>query len=146
MKLVVDASVAVKWFLPEPSREPDADRAATLLRAVRDGEVELLEPPHWLAEVAAVLTRLRPGIAAEAIDLMDAMELETAAGAELYKRASHLARQLNQHLFDTLYHALALENDALLVTADDRYLRKAGQLGNVVALDEWAPPAAAAAG
>lgn len=146
MKLVVDASVAVKWFLPEPSREPDADRAATLLRAVRDGEVELLEPPHWLAEVAAVITRLRPGIAAEAIDLMDAMELETAAGAELYKRASRLARQLDQHLFDTLYHALALENDALLVTADDRYLRKAGPLGNVVALDEWAPPAAAAAG
>lgn len=146
MKLVVDASVAVKWFLPDESREPDADRAATLLRAVRDGAVDLIEPPHWLAEVIAVLTRLRPEIAAEAVDLMDAMEIDTAVDAELYKRASRIARQLDQHLFDTLYHALALEHDAVLVTADGRYLRKAAQLGNVIALDEWAPPAAPAAG
>lgn len=141
MKLVVDASVAVKWFLPDPSREPDADRAAELLRAIGDGRVELLQPPHWMAEVTAVITRLRPELAAEAIDLLDAMELATAADAGLYKQASRLARQLDQHLFDTLYHALALENDALLVTADDRYLRKAARLGSIVALDRWTPPA-----
>ena len=145
MKLVVDASVAVKWFLPDASREPGADRAAMLLRAIKTGQVDLLQPPHWLAEVVAVLTRLRPAIAAEAIDLLDAMELETAADARLYKRASRLAQQLNQHLFDTLYHALALEYDALLITADDRYLRKARRLGRIAALDEWTPPAAAPA-
>ena len=94
MKLVVDASVAVKWFLPESSREQDADRATALLLAVREGLVDLLQPPHWLAEVAAVITRLRPEIAAEAIDLLDAMEIETTADAELYKRASDLAKQL----------------------------------------------------
>ncbi len=141
MKLVVDASVAVKWFLPDPSREPGADRAAELLRAIGDGRAEILQPPHWLAEVAAVISRLRPEIAAEAIDLLDGMELATAADAELYKRASGLAQELDQHLFDTLYHALALEHDALLVTADDRYLRKAGRLGKIVALDQWRPPA-----
>ena len=145
MKLVVDASVAVKWFLPDASREPDADRAAELLRAIGDGRVELLQPPHWLAEVAALVSRLRPEIAAEAIDLLDSMELATAADTELYKRASRLAQELGQHLFDTLYHALALENDALLVTSDDRYLRKAGRLGQIVALDDWAAPAEAAA-
>ena len=77
----------------------------------------------------------------EAIDLLDSMELATAADAGLYKRASHLAQELDQHLFDTLYHALALENDALLVTADDRYLRKAARLGKIVTLDHWTPPA-----
>jgi predicted nucleic acid-binding protein len=143
LKLVVDASVAVKWFLPDSSREPDADRAAELLRAIGEGRVELLQPPHWLAEVAAVIARLRPQIAARAIDLLDSMELAIAADAELYKRASRLAQELDQHLFDTLYHALALENDALLVTADDRYLRKAGRLGKIVALDAWAPPSEA---
>ena len=141
MKLVVDASVAIKWFVPDSPREPDADRAAALLRAIRDGQVDLLQPPHWLAEVAAVITRLRPQIADESIDLLDAMELETSADTEVYKRASGLSKQLDQHLFDTLYHALALANDALLVTADDRYLRKARPLGKVVALAEWKPPA-----
>ena len=145
MKLVVDASVAVKWFIPDASREPDADRAAMLLRAVRDGSVELLEPPHWIAEVAAVITRLRPAIAGEAIDLMDAMELEIAADAGIYKRASRLAERLDQHLFYTLYHALALGSEAVLITADNRYLRKARRLGRIAALDEWAPPVAATA-
>jgi len=145
LKLVVDASVAVKWFLPDPAQEPDADRAAALLRAVREGRVDLLQPPHWMAEVAAVITRLRPAIALDAIDLLDAMELETTANAELYKHASRLAKQLDQHLFDTLYHALALESEAVLITADDRYLRKARRLGRIAALDEWTPPADAPA-
>lgn len=143
MKLVVDASVAVKWFLPESPREPDADQAAALLRAVREGGVDLLQPPHWLAEVAAVITRLRPEIAGEAIDLLDAMEFESTADPEVYKHASRLAKRLDQHLFDTLYHAVALANDALLVTADARYLRKARHAGNIVALDDWQSPAGA---
>lgn len=140
MKLVVDASVAVKWVIPDPASEPDADRAVELLNAVRDGRVELIQPPHWLAEVAAVISRLRPEIANRAIDLLDALELAVEAGAETYKRASRIAAQLDHHLFDTLYHALAIERDALLVSADDRYVRKASALGNVVALRKWVLP------
>jgi hypothetical protein len=41
-------------------------------------------------------------------------------------------------LFDTLYHAVALENeDALLVTADDRYHMKAERYGMIAALSDW---------
>lgn len=116
MKLVLDASVAVKWVFPEPATEPDAERAAQLLNAVRENRVENLQPPHWLAEVAALIARLRPDITDKAIDLLDALELAVEADAGIYKRAGRIARQLNQHLFDTLYHALALERDAVLVS------------------------------
>jgi len=142
MKMVVDASVAVKWVFPEPAAEPDSDRAAELLNAIRENQVELVQPPHWLAEVAAVIARLRPEITNQAIDLLDALELAVEADAEIYKRAGRIARRLDHHLFDTLYHALALERDAVLVTADDRYLRKAGAIGSVVLLSEWIPPTA----
>jgi hypothetical protein len=57
-----------------------------------------------------------------------------------YKHASRLAKQLNHHLFDTLYHAFALQHDALLVSADRGYVRKAGALGSVVSLREFRPP------
>jgi hypothetical protein len=40
-------------------------------------------------------------------------------------------------LFDTLYHAVALEQGALLVSADRRYLNKAGGLGQIVGLEDW---------
>lgn len=113
-----------------------------ILKAVRDSRVELIQPPHWLAEVAAVISRLRPEIAGHAIDLLNALELAAEADAETCKRASRMAAQLDHHLFDTLYHALALERDAVLVSADDRYVRKAGPLGNVVSLQKWVLPEA----
>ncbi len=140
MKLVVDASVAVKWFFPEPTIEPGADRAVKLLRAVQDKRIELLQPPHWLLEVTAVITRLRPQIALQAIDLLDALELSIANDLAVLKLASRLATELEHHLFDTLYHAVALERDATLVSADQRYVAKASRLGSVVSLVEWRMP------
>ena len=137
MKLVLDASVAVKWIVPDAAAEADTDRAAQILDAIREGRVEPVQPPHWLAEVAAVISRLRPEVANRAIDLLEGLELAVEADAEIYKRASHLATRLDQHLFDTLYHAVALERGAVLVTADDRYFRKAGSVGAVVSLSDW---------
>ena len=66
-----------------------------------------------------------------------------ATDAEVYKRASRIAAQLGQHVFDTLYHAVALEHDAVVVTADARYLRRASALGGMVALADWVPPSEA---
>jgi hypothetical protein len=42
-------------------------------------------------------------------------------------------------LFDTLYHATALEYDARLVTADDRYHRKAHTLPGIIHLRDFRP-------
>jgi predicted nucleic acid-binding protein len=135
--VVIDASVIVKWFFPDPAREPHGDRALNVLEGVREGQVEPLQPPHWLAEVAAVIARLDPKLAGTAIDLLDAMELSVSGESAVYKRAAMLANNLNQHLFDTLYHAVALEHDAMLISADQRYYRKAQHLGRIVYLAEW---------
>jgi predicted nucleic acid-binding protein len=48
-----------------------------------------------------------------------------------------LAIDLGHHLFDTLYHAVALESEACLVTADDRYHRKAEALPGIRHLRDW---------
>lgn len=139
MRWVIDASVVVKWVLPEPDREPHLDRALALLSEIQAGKASPLQPPHWLAEAAAVVTRLRPEVAERAIELLDAMELPVAADATVYLQASRLARQLDRHLFDTLYHAVALEHGGILVSADDTYCRKASRLGGIIALAAWLP-------
>jgi len=141
MRVVVDASVVVKWVLPDSEREAPTDEALALLQAIRAGHVEPIQPPHWLAEVAAVLARLRPEIAASTLDFLDAIELPIAADSAIYRRAIRLATELGHHLFDTLYHAVALERDAVLVTADAQYERKALHLGAVVGLARWNGPA-----
>lgn len=137
MKAVLDASVIVKWFLPDPRQEPHADQALALLEDLKAGRVAAEQPPHWLAEVAAVITRLRPEIAETAIELLDAMELPVTGDMMSLKRASQLSRELNHHLFDTLYHAVAFECGCTLITADDHYFRKASRLGNLMALEDW---------
>jgi predicted nucleic acid-binding protein len=135
--LVVDASVIVKWFFRDPAIEEHAEHALQVLQSVRAGIVEILQPPHWQAEVAAVIARLEPGLADEAMDVLDAMELPVAADVAVYKRAASLSAALRQHVFDTLYHAVALEHGAELISADRRYYRAAKHLGRITYLANW---------
>jgi predicted nucleic acid-binding protein len=137
LRAVADASVVVKWFVPDADDEPDMAQALTVLAQVRSGEIVLCQPPHWMAEVVAVIARVRPAIVTATVDLLDAMELDTDAGVDIYKRAAALAEQHDHHLFDTLYHAVALERDAILVTADERYWRKARRTGRILLLAQW---------
>jgi predicted nucleic acid-binding protein len=51
MRSVVDASVAAKWFLPEPYK----DKAERLLRDFLDETVELIAPDLIVAEVGNLL-------------------------------------------------------------------------------------------
>lgn len=134
--LVVDASVAVKWALPETDGEEDVAQALALLTAFQRSKVNLLQPPHWLAEVTAVIARLRPEIAAEATTLFHTLDLPVADDLEVYLRGCTLATELHHHLFDTLYHAVALEKGATFVTADTRYWRKARSHGAIRLLRE----------
>lgn len=131
MRVVVDASVIVKWVLPDPAREPDLDEARLLFDAIVRGDAVPFQPPHWLAEVGAVIARLQPEVARTAVELLHSMDLPVHGELEVYSRAATLAIELEHHLFDTLYHALALEHDALLVTADDTYYRKARRFGSI---------------
>ena len=137
IKLVVDASVAVKWFVRDTNEEKDVTSAVDILIDIGKNNIELIQPPHWMAEVTAVLARLQPGMTDDAIDLLDAMEIPTSAESNVYKLASHLATELNHHLFDTLYHALALHENAMLITADHRYFRKSINHGSICMLADF---------
>jgi predicted nucleic acid-binding protein len=56
--VVLDASVILKWLLEDPAREPDTEKAFALVESVVSGRLEILQPVHWLAEVAAVAAHL----------------------------------------------------------------------------------------
>ena len=138
MTLVLDASVILKWLLEDPTKEPDTEKALALIDAVVHGKLEILQPVHWLIEVAAVAARLTPQTAVQDVGMLSAMQFPTSDDPTVLLRATALAIETDHHLFDTLYHAVALEHDdAVLVTADDRYRRKAERYGMIVALADW---------
>ena len=59
----------------------------------------------------------------------------------LYLSACELARSLELQVFDTLYHAVALETpEASLITADEQYYRKAVTRGSIVLLRNLSMP------
>jgi predicted nucleic acid-binding protein len=136
--VVLDASVVLKWLLEDPVRETDTEKAFAVIESVVQGHLEVLQPVHWLAEVAAVAARLTPQTAVSDVELLSAMEFPTTDEPIVIRRATNLAIETNHHLFDTLYHAVALEyDDAVMVTADDQYLGKAQNRGRIVALRDW---------
>ena len=118
--------------------EPDTPAALSLMEAVAGGDLEVLQPPHWLAEVAAVMARLSPTSLSTDIPDLFALDFDVADSLAVYQRASRLAVELNQHLFDTLYHAVALDAaGCTLITADLRYLKKASAHGRIAGLVGW---------
>jgi predicted nucleic acid-binding protein len=136
-RLVVDAGVAVHWFLRENG--PDGAAALNLLAGFQRGAVDLYQPPHWMAEIAAVLARLNPGSAPEEVSDLLESRFHTVDGPEVYRQALSVSARLNHPLFDTLYHAVALcTDDAYLVTVDAEYFSKAAPLGKVVLLQDYA--------
>jgi predicted nucleic acid-binding protein len=140
MICVVDASVAVKWFAEGDwaLREDDIDPALEILKASTRGTLDFYQPPHFLAEVAAVVSRLKPDRAQQYIDDLAQLNITWASPSVAYGRAIELARQLDHHLFDTLYHAVALSiPGAVLVTADRRYFTKAQHLGQIAWLADF---------
>ena len=140
MTLVIDASVIIKWLLQDPARESATAEATALMEAVTGGRVQVLQPFHWLAEIAAVLSRLSPGTAADDILLVQALGLPTTDDPPVLKRACRLAAKYEAHAFDTLYHAVALESpEAVLITADAAYHRATVSAGRIRLLENWRP-------
>ena len=140
MICVIDASVAVKWFAEGDwaLREDDVEPALKVLKASTSGTLDFYQPPHFLAEVAAVLSRLQPNQAQQTIDNLAQLNITWAEPTVANAKAIDLACQLDHHLFDTRYHAVALSvPGAMLVTADKRYFDKARHLGQIALLTDF---------
>jgi predicted nucleic acid-binding protein len=136
--VVIDASVVIKWLLQDPSREAGTHKATYLMETVIKGEQPVLQPTHWLAQVGAVLARESPITAADDVAMLSALELSATDELQVLRRGVELAIELKQHLFDTLYHAVALENpESILITADERYHRAARAKGRIIGLMDW---------
>jgi len=120
MTVVVDASVAVKWVIPEVL----SDRAD----ALRSRTDRLLAPDFLLLEAANALWKklIRREItareAAYALDLLLGSTLDLRPSGPLLGRALALARRLRHPVYDCVYLALAQVEGAALVTADRRLL------------------------
>ncbi len=127
--IVIDASVAAKWFLPEPGSQEAV--------ALQEGPDELFAPGLIRVEVAAAITRRvrskeKPLPAPEAVRhcsewfrLLDEAAIALLPEHELLDEAIQLSVNLRHTLQDCLYLAAALRLDAALLTADRPFHERA---------------------
>ncbi len=140
--LVVDASVATKWHLPD---ESDADRALLLLDRFAAGELQLIAPQHIRAEVPSAITvatrgrhaRLRREQGDAAIDEFLGLALPTVDDDQLVRAAAATAHEYGCAYYDGLYLALAQRLGVRFILADDRFHRLIRHLPLVVWLGDY---------
>jgi len=118
MTVVVDASVAVRWFIDVPGSE----KAYRLIK----NEEGIVAPDLVMAETASALWK---AVRFAGLELATATEAIAAAFDELVSartladRALAIALELRHPVYDCFYLALAQVRGSRLVTADDRLLR-----------------------
>jgi predicted nucleic acid-binding protein len=132
--LVVDASVAVKWVLPEVH----SDAALRLLNAQHN----LIAPDLLYPEVGNVLWKrvrraeITPDEAVAALDVLLATSLQVYPSRPLMPATLRLALQAGRTAYDCLYLALAIGMQCRMVTAD-QVLLNALALGPLAAHVVW---------
>lgn len=125
--IVVDASVAVKWFVPEMDHE-----AALVVLGSGD---TLIAPDLVIPETMhALRKKLRAGDVTEEQFLragadLDAYFDEIVPSAAVTEEATRLSIQLDHGFYDCVYLALSLTASASLVTADEAFRAKVVSAG-----------------
>jgi predicted nucleic acid-binding protein len=120
MSLIVDASVALKWFADEEN--------SVHAEALLTGDDELVAPDLILAEVGnAMWKKSRKGLvpSAQVVAAMNGMSKyfgRLIPIAELAARAAGLATLLHHPIYDCFYLTLAERDGIPIITADERML------------------------
>lgn len=120
MNLVIDASVAAKWFF----NEKDTEAAFALLEGCHRGEITFLAPALLGAEVANLIWKkvVRGSIDAEHGYAFWAdfqrIPLDSIPDSVMASQALRLAVEFRHSVYDCLYVAVAVGSECALLTAD----------------------------
>lgn len=137
MRLVIDASIAIKWVV----QEPGTDDALALRRH------HLLAPDLLVAECANILWKkqtrgeVTADEAAAAASLLERADIDLAPMRPLLNAATRIAISLDHPAYDCVYLALAQASSIQFATADARFLNKVRQTpaaSSIVSLAEAA--------
>ena len=126
-KFVIDGSIAIKWYIPEPYSKP----SLLYLDLYKQNQALLMAPDLIITEVGSVLWKKA---SLEEITDEDARQisnlfanycpLKIYSGNKLLPTAMELSLGLNLTIYDSLYLALAISEKATMITANNEIKTK----------------------
>lgn len=133
--IILDASVAVKIL----HEEQDTNIAQEFLEACTNNDTRVLVPEHFLYELINVCQKLGIEVS-NALKFFGAMKgsilTVVTPDNDMWFLAEKIACEGHQKsgfpsMYDSIYHALAIQRQALFITADKRHYEKTKHLGNI---------------
>lgn len=139
--LVIDSSVAVKWYV----LEKHSVEARRIFAEYRNGKLTLLAPDFIYAEFGNIMWKKQafqgfdPIDAANIVDeFRTSVSLTLTSTKDLLDEAYRLSVAHKRAIYDMLYLALSLRAGCQFVTADEKLVNAAGAtFPNMVWLANW---------
>jgi predicted nucleic acid-binding protein len=138
---IIDSNVFAKLFI----EEADFVQAISFFEHCIQQEISLLAPSLLRYEILQIALFYRHPLA-DALERLEQYCAFNLTLCELSGAAWQIAEAICQHghpksgfpsLYDSCYHALAIEQNATFITADKRHKTKAEKFGHLVLLDEF---------
>jgi len=124
MLKIIDASVAIKWFLRE---EVGSAAAMDLLDELKNSPSNFAVPELFFNEMLSVFCKLLTdeSVILDYIGILQALGWERLGnGREVLKQATHLAKKYQLSGYDAIYAANAKLTHGLWITADEKAHKK----------------------
>ncbi len=143
-RIVLDSSVVNKLFLDEPDRV----QALEVIHKISEDEVEAIAPSLIAYEVVNVLNKVaisrkeKNKILSLLYSLFDTNILLVEPSLKHLAKAMDITNSGHQKsgypsLYDSIYHAIAIVDNCLFITADKKHYSKTKQLGHITLLKDF---------
>lgn len=134
--IVPDASVLLKWAVKEKECLAEALR---LREDFRLEKVDMKVPAHCFAEICNMLGREQQKAAVSFVSYLIVAGIEECClNLDVASTAFKLMdKYCGITFYDAVYHALAINENGIFLTADEKYFRKAGKEGHIMLLKHY---------
>lgn len=139
--IVPDSNLLIKFIYPED----DSHQVKAFFKESYSADCKLIAPELFQYEVIKATNYYKCDVD-KVIDLIDAFEesyltFKKPSRAE-WKKALEIADSGHAKsgfpsIYDSIYHALAIENDGVFITADRKHYEKSESFGHIAMLADW---------
>ena len=140
MIVAVDASVLIKWYIPEAYSEPALEFRDWVLK----GHHKIAAPSYLLVETTNVLWKktvllkeLKSGEAHGILREVQKLQVHFIPDGLLLEDTLATGIQDHVSVYDALYLAAAKRFGSFLMTADRELVRRGGHTDKVIHINEW---------
>lgn len=125
-QIVLDASVALKWFF----KERDSTFADEILLEFKKGNLQIFVPQIFFFEIVNAVKTKAKSTHSEGLEVIDKLFslnfLTEKVDPVLLSKANYYAHKYNLSIYDASYIALAKIKKVVFLTADVKMVRKTG--------------------